>query len=59
MSATKGSEVHFDPYAHEVHDDPYPYYARLREHAPVYYNEEHGYWLLSKWDDCYEVTLNA
>ena len=55
MSATKGSEVHFDPYAHEVHDDPYPYYARLREHAPVYYNEEHGYWLLSKWDDCYEA----
>ena len=34
MSATKGSEVHFDPYAHEVHDDPYPYYARLRKHAP-------------------------
>lgn len=50
---TNTTQVHFDPYDHAVHDDPYPYYARLRQHAPVYYNEEHGYWLLSKWDDCY------
>lgn len=47
-----GGAVSFDPYAHEVHDDPYPYYARMREQAPVYFNEQHGYWLLTKWDDC-------
>lgn len=52
MAAQAEMGVNFDPYAHEVHDDPYPYYARMREHAPVYYNEQHGYWLLTKWDDC-------
>ena len=44
--------VSFDPYAHEVHDDPYPYYARMRAQAPVYFDQRHGYWLLTKWDDC-------
>ncbi len=52
MASQSEAGVHFDPYAHEVHDDPYPYYARMREQAPVYYNEQHGYWLLTKWDDC-------
>lgn len=52
MTASPETGVHFDPYAHEVHDDPYPYYAKMREQAPVYYNRKHGYWLLTKWDDC-------
>ncbi|MFT5033248.1 MAG: cytochrome P450 [Bermanella sp.] len=52
MASQSETGVHFDPYAHEVHHDPYPYYAKMRQHAPVYYNEQHGYWLLSKWDDC-------
>lgn len=52
MATQADADVNFDPYAHEVHDDPYPYYARMREHAPVYYNEQRGYWLLTKWEDC-------
>ncbi len=47
--------VEFNPYSHAVHEDPYPYYKRLREEAPVYYNAEHGFWLLSKWDDCFKA----
>lgn len=43
--------VEFDPYAHKVHDDPYPYYKRLRDEAPVYFNKERGFWILSRWDD--------
>jgi cytochrome P450 len=43
----------YSPYSHEVHDDPYPWYKCLREEDPVHYNEEHGFWLFSKWDDCY------
>lgn len=47
--------VEFNPYSHAVHDDPYPYYRRLRAEAPVYYNAEHGFWLLSKWEDCFRA----
>lgn len=47
-----GAAIEFNPYSHAVHDDPYPYYRRLREEDPVHYNQEHGFWLFSKWDDC-------
>lgn len=42
----------YSPYSHEVHHDPYPWYKVLREQDPVHYNEEHGFWLFSKWADC-------
>jgi hypothetical protein len=29
--------VEYNPYAYEVHEDPYPFYARLRAEAPVYW----------------------
>lgn len=45
------AKVEFDPYSHAVHDDPYPYYKRLRDEAPVYFNEQHGFWVLSRWED--------
>ena len=42
---------HFDPYAYEIHEDPYPVYARLRAEAPAYRNEELGFWALSRHAD--------
>jgi cytochrome P450 len=41
----------FSPYDYEFHDDPYPLYARLRAEAPVYRNDELGFWALSRYDD--------
>ena len=54
---TKPGQVkpEFDPYSHQVHDDPYPYYRALREHDPVYFNEKYGFWLLTKYDDVYQA----
>jgi cytochrome P450 len=43
-----------DPYAYEFHEDPYPLYARLREEAPLYRNEELGFWALSRHADVLE-----
>ena len=43
--------VSFSPYDYEFHDDPYPLYARLRAEAPVYRNDELGFWVLSRYDD--------
>ena len=45
------TSLDYDPYDYAVQDDPYPYYARLREHAPLYHNEAHGFWALSRHDD--------
>ena len=43
--------VEFDPFDYGFHRDPYPTYAWLREHAPVYHNERLDFWALSRFDD--------
>ncbi len=43
--------VVYDPYDWKIHEDPYPVYARLRAEAPAYYNEERGFWALSRHED--------
>jgi cytochrome P450 len=40
-----------DPYSYDFHEDPYPTYAALREHAPLYRNDELGFWALSRHAD--------
>lgn len=41
----------YDPYSYEIHEDPYPTYARMRDEAPLYRNEERGFWALSRHTD--------
>jgi hypothetical protein len=41
----------YSPFAYEIHEDPYPTYARLREEAPAYHNPELDFWALSRFDD--------
>jgi cytochrome P450 len=45
------ADVEYNPYAYEIHEDPYPTYAALREHAPLYRNEEMDFWALSRHAD--------
>jgi cytochrome P450 len=48
---TVASSVRYSPYDYEIHEDPYPTYARLRAEAPVYRNDEQGFWALSRHAD--------
>lgn len=41
----------YDPFSYRLHEDPYPTYAWMREHAPLYRNEERDFWALSRYDD--------
>src|SRR5690348_2567310 len=43
-----GAAVVFDPYDWAQQEDPYPIFRRLRTEAPVYHNEERGFWALSR-----------
>lgn len=51
VRASSDNELVYDPYAYEIHEDPYPTYARLREEAPLYRNGERGFWALSRHAD--------
>jgi hypothetical protein len=43
--------VRYSPYDYQIHEDPYPTYARLREEAPLYRNDELDFWALSRHED--------
>jgi cytochrome P450 len=38
--------------------DPFPHYARLRAEAPVAWNEQKGFWALSRYDDVMAVSTD-
>jgi len=46
-----GRELHYDPYDVEIDADPYPTYRRLRDEAPLYHDERHDFWGLSRFAD--------
>jgi hypothetical protein len=39
VTTTGSSDVYYDTYDVGINADPYPVYRRLREGAPVYYND--------------------
>ncbi len=47
----QSSAVYYDPYDIAINADPYPVYRRLREEAPLYYNEAHDFFALSRHAD--------
>ena len=50
--------VHYDPYDVDIDADPYPIYARLRDEAPLYYNEKYNFYALSRYDDVLAASLD-
>jgi cytochrome P450 len=48
------SNVYYDPYDFEIDANPYPIWRRLRDEAPLYYNEQLDFWALSRYDDVAE-----
>jgi cytochrome P450 len=51
MTAQNMSDVYYDPYDIAIDADPYPVFRRLREEAPLYYNEAHDFYAVSRFDD--------
>ena len=45
------AELYYDPFDYLIDDDPYPIWARLRAEAPLYYNEKHNFYALSRYAD--------
>ncbi|MDF2582950.1 MAG: cytochrome [Mycobacterium sp.] len=51
-------DVYFDPYNVEINANPYPAFARLREEAPLYYNEEFDFYALSRFADVNKALID-
>jgi cytochrome P450 len=51
MSETSTVELYYDPYDPDIDDNPYPVWKRMREEAPLYYNDKFNFYALSRYDD--------
>jgi cytochrome P450 len=47
--------VNFDMYDREIYASPYAVYRRLRDEAPLYYNEAYKFYAVSRFDDVSRV----
>ena len=45
------TDIYYDPYDPDLQRDPYPVFRRMREEAPLYYNEQHDFFAVSRFDD--------
>jgi cytochrome P450 len=45
------SKLVFDPFSEDFFNGPWEIYRRMREEAPVYYNEEYDFYALSRHED--------
>ncbi len=59
MTTTSSGDVYYDTYDVEINADPYPVYRRLREEAPVYYNDTHDFFAVSHFADVEKGLLDA
>ena len=50
------SPLYWDPYDARFAADPWPLFNRIREEAPLYHNEQHGFYAVSRYADV-ERTL--
>ena len=53
------SDISYDPYTAINSADPYPLYRRLRDEAPLYYNEQYDFFAVSRYEDCERGLIDA
>jgi cytochrome P450 len=45
------NEVYYDPFDFGIDADPYPVWKRMRDEVPLYYNEKHEFYALTRFAD--------
>jgi hypothetical protein len=48
---------YYDPYDFDIDADPYPVWKRLRDEAPLYYNEKYDFYAISRYDDVERASV--
>jgi cytochrome P450 len=58
MTTANDTDVYYDPYDLTIAANPWPTYARLRDEAPIYYNDRYDFWALSRYSDVEAALSN-
>lgn len=51
-------ELYYDPYSVELNMNPHRVFARIREEAPLYYNDKHDFYALSRYEDVNKALID-
>ncbi|GAB7145293.1 cytochrome P450 [Mycobacterium riyadhense] len=51
MTGASKTEIYYDPFDFDIDKDPYPIWKRMRDEAPLYYNERYNFYALSRYED--------
>jgi cytochrome P450 len=55
MTVASERDLYYDPYDVGINADPYPVFRQLREQAPLYYNDQHDFFAVSRYEDAERV----
>jgi cytochrome P450 len=58
VTSNQDQGIYYDPYDFEIDADPYPLWKRMRDEAPLYWNEKYGFFALSRWADVDAAMLD-
>jgi cytochrome P450 len=58
VTETDTTGPYFDPYNLAISERPYPVYKRLRDEAPLYYNEKFDFFALSRFADVQRASVD-
>jgi cytochrome P450 len=58
VTTTHGSDIYYDPFDIEIDKDPHPLWRRMRDEAPLYYNERFDFYALSRFDDVEQALVD-
>ena len=59
MTTIDTADINYDPYDPAIDADPYPLFRRMREEAPLYYNERYDFYAVSRYEDCERGLVDA
>src|SRR4029453_10821779 len=59
MTLVDSAAAYSDPYDVAINAAPYPVFRRLREEAPLYYNEPHDFFAVSRFEDVERGLVDA
>jgi cytochrome P450 len=49
---------YYDPYDYEIDADPHPVWRRMRDEAPLYRNDKHDFYALSRFEDVLAASVD-
>jgi cytochrome P450 len=50
--------IYYDPYDYEIDADPYPIWKRMRDEAPLYYNQKYDFYAVTRYADVRDVSVD-